>query len=76
VQFAESLYKGELEEFVQEDLLMQMKLGRSTQHRGVIDKYGQIFLEEFSHFMRINELLHTFNSPPPQKLPSQEPGWK
>jgi hypothetical protein len=33
LNFADSYFKGELEEFIAEDLLMQMKLGRNQQHR-------------------------------------------
>ena len=34
---------------------MQMKLGRSISHRQIIDKFGRLFIEEFQHFVRINE---------------------
>lgn len=57
LNFADSYFKGELEEFIAEDLLMQMKLGRALPHRQVIDKYGRAFLEEFQHFVRINSIM-------------------
>lgn len=67
LNFADSYFKGELEEFVAEDLLMQMKLGRALPHRQVIDKYGRAILEEFQHFVRINSIIPPVKPAPQRK---------
>ena len=38
-----------------------LKIGKSQQHKNLIDKYGGLFLEEYNHFMK-NVNISTFKS--------------
>jgi len=60
-----------------DELLIFLKAGKSAQIKQVVDRFGRLFVEEFRHFMKLNDLTaKRMNAKPNKNGPSTGVGQK